>query len=82
MTYQATVEQLYALGHELAVTPSHKFDLVYVRFGLRLRASLQQRGIGLFISPTHGGTGCCKSPTGPASRTKIRWIKNKRLRRS
>ena len=26
MSYQRTVEQLYALGHELASTPSHKFD--------------------------------------------------------
>ncbi len=31
MSYQDTVEQLYALGHELASTPSHKFDLAYVR---------------------------------------------------
>ena len=31
MTYQRTVEELYALGHELASTPPHKFDLAYVR---------------------------------------------------
>ena len=31
MSYQATIEQLYSLGHELANTPTAKFDLAYVR---------------------------------------------------
>jgi dihydrofolate synthase/folylpolyglutamate synthase len=31
MSYETAVAQMYALGHELAQTPSHKFDLAHVR---------------------------------------------------
>ena len=31
MSYQTAVERMYALGHELANTPSHKFDLAHMR---------------------------------------------------
>ena len=30
-SYQAAVEHLYALGHELASVPSHRFDLAHMR---------------------------------------------------
>ncbi|HTM37316.1 MAG TPA: folylpolyglutamate synthase/dihydrofolate synthase family protein [Terriglobales bacterium] len=30
-SYQSAVERMYALGHELAHTPSHKFDLEHMR---------------------------------------------------
>ncbi|MGB6632241.1 MAG: folylpolyglutamate synthase/dihydrofolate synthase family protein, partial [Terriglobales bacterium] len=31
MSYETAVAQMYALGHELAQTPSHKFDLAHMR---------------------------------------------------
>src|SRR5579863_2068832 len=31
MSYEAAVASMYALGHELAQTPSHKFDLAHMR---------------------------------------------------
>ena len=31
MSYETAVAQMYALGHELAQTPSHKFDLTHMR---------------------------------------------------
>ncbi|HVP56039.1 MAG TPA: folylpolyglutamate synthase/dihydrofolate synthase family protein [Candidatus Eisenbacteria bacterium] len=54
MTYQATVEQLYALGHELAVTPSHKFDLVYVREMLAALGNPESRFPSVLIAGTNG----------------------------
>jgi len=54
MTYQATVEQLYALGHELAATPSHKFDLVYVREMLAELGNPERRLPSVLIAGTNG----------------------------
>jgi hypothetical protein len=31
MSYENAVERMYSLGHELAQTPSHKFDLAHMR---------------------------------------------------
>src|SRR5215471_2163162 len=31
MSYDSAVAQMYALGHELAHTPTHKFDLAHMR---------------------------------------------------
>src|SRR5271165_1865859 len=54
MTYQATVEQLYALGHELAVTHSYKFDLAYVREVLAALANPERRFPSVLIAGTNG----------------------------
>src|SRR5271166_4623257 len=54
MTYQSTVEQLYALGHELAATPSHKFDLVYVREMLAALGNPERRFSSVLIAGTNG----------------------------
>ncbi len=54
MTYQATVEQLYALGHELAATPSHKFDLAYVREMLAAMGDPERRFPSVLIAGTNG----------------------------
>lgn len=54
MTYQATVEQLYALGHELAATPSYKFDLVYVREMLAALGNPERRFPSVLIAGTNG----------------------------
>jgi hypothetical protein len=31
MSYETAVARMFALGHELAQTPSHKFDLDHMR---------------------------------------------------
>lgn len=54
MSYQHTVEQLYALGHELASTPSHKFDLAYVRAMLEALGHPERRFASVLIAGTNG----------------------------
>ena len=54
MSYQDTVEQLYALGHELASTPSHKFDLAYVREMLEALGHPERRFASVLIAGTNG----------------------------
>ncbi|MFZ0794888.1 MAG: bifunctional folylpolyglutamate synthase/dihydrofolate synthase, partial [Candidatus Korobacteraceae bacterium] len=54
MSYQHTVERLYALGHELASTPSHKFDLAYVREMLQELGHPERRFASVLISGTNG----------------------------
>src|SRR5450755_1304894 len=54
MTYQATIEQLYALGHELAATPSHKFDLVYMREMLASLGNPARRFPSVLVAGTNG----------------------------
>lgn len=54
MSYQDTVEQLYALGHELASTPSHKFDLAYVRTMLEALGHPERRFPSVLIAGTNG----------------------------
>jgi dihydrofolate synthase/folylpolyglutamate synthase len=54
MSYQNTVEQLYALGHELASTPAHKFDLTYVRAMLEALGHPERRFASVLIAGTNG----------------------------
>src|SRR5664279_1913453 len=54
MTYQRTVEELYALGHELASTPPHKFDLAYVRAMLEALEHPERRFPSVLIAGTNG----------------------------
>jgi len=54
MTYHHTVEQLYALGHELASTPTHKFDLAYVRAMLEALDHPERRFASVLIAGTNG----------------------------
>ena len=54
MSYQSTVEQLYALGHELASTPTAKFDLVYVRAMLAALGNPEHRFPSVLIAGTNG----------------------------
>ncbi len=54
MSYQSTVEQLYALGHELASTPMHKFDLAYVREMLEALGHPERRFASVLIAGTNG----------------------------
>ena len=54
MTYDSSVQQLYALGHELASTPSHKFDLAYVRELLSGLGNPERRFPSVLIAGTNG----------------------------
>jgi len=54
MSYQVTVQQLYALGHELASTPTHKFDLAYVREMLEALGHPERRFASVLIAGTNG----------------------------
>jgi dihydrofolate synthase / folylpolyglutamate synthase len=53
-TYQAAVEELYALGHELANTPSDHFNLAYMRAILRELGDPQRRFPSVLIAGTNG----------------------------
>lgn len=52
--YQSAVHELYELGHELARTPSHKFDLAHMRVLLRALGDPQQRFRSVLIAGTNG----------------------------
>ena len=54
MSYRSTVAQLYALGHELASTPSHKFDLAYVQEMLAAMDRPERRFPSVLIAGTNG----------------------------
>ena len=54
MTYESSIQQLYALGHELASTPSHKFDLAYVRELLSGLGNPERRFPSVLIAGTNG----------------------------
>ena len=43
MSYETAVASMFALGHELAHTPSHKFDLAHMRVLLRATGSSRAR---------------------------------------
>jgi dihydrofolate synthase/folylpolyglutamate synthase len=54
MTYDAAVEALYKLGHELAGTPSHKFDLAHMRTLLEALGHPERRFASVLIAGTNG----------------------------
>ncbi|MGE5207271.1 MAG: bifunctional folylpolyglutamate synthase/dihydrofolate synthase [Chlamydiota bacterium] len=54
MSYDTAVANLYALGHELARTPSHKFDLAHMRVLLAALGHPEQRFPSVLIAGTNG----------------------------
>ena len=54
MTYDFAVSRLYELGHELARTPSHKFDLVHMRVLLDPLGNPQTKFKSVLIAGTNG----------------------------
>jgi dihydrofolate synthase/folylpolyglutamate synthase len=54
MSYASAIEQLYGLGHELARTPSHKFDLAHMRVLLDALDHPQRRFRSVLIAGTNG----------------------------
>jgi dihydrofolate synthase/folylpolyglutamate synthase len=54
MSYQTAVTRMYALGHELAQTPSHKFDLEHMRVLLKALGHPERRFSSVLIAGTNG----------------------------
>ena len=53
-SYEAAVARMYALGHELADTPSHKFDLAHMRVLLNALDHPERRFPSVLIAGTNG----------------------------
>ena len=54
MSYETAIARMYALGHELAQTPSHKFDLAHMRVLLDALDNPERRFPGVLIAGTNG----------------------------
>jgi dihydrofolate synthase/folylpolyglutamate synthase len=54
MSYQNAISRMYALGHELTQTPSHKFDLAHMRALLAALHHPERRFPGVLIAGTNG----------------------------
>ena len=54
MSYETAVAQMYALGHELAQTPSHKFDLAHMRVLLAALGHPENRFPTVLVAGTNG----------------------------
>src|SRR5712692_4841507 len=53
-SYETAIARMYALGHELAQTPSHKFDLAHMRILLGALDNPERRFPGVLIAGTNG----------------------------
>lgn len=54
MSYETAVASMFALGHELAQTPSHKFDLTHVRVLLAALDHPERTVLSVLIAGTNG----------------------------
>jgi dihydrofolate synthase / folylpolyglutamate synthase len=54
LSYETAVARMYALGHELADAPTHKFDLAHVRVLLGALNHPERRFPGILIAGTNG----------------------------
>ena len=54
MSYETAVASMFALGHELAQTPSHKFDLAHMRVLLAAIDHPERRFPSVLIAGTNG----------------------------
>jgi len=54
MSYETAVSRIYALGHELAQTPVHKFDLAHMRVLLDALQHPEKRFAAVLIAGTNG----------------------------
>src|SRR5579864_5500092 len=54
MSYETAVTSMFALGHELANTPSHKFDLAHMRVLLRAMSHPERAFPAVLIAGTNG----------------------------
>jgi dihydrofolate synthase/folylpolyglutamate synthase len=54
MSYETAVARMFALGHELAQTPSHKFDLAHMRVLLEALGHPERNFPSVLIAGTNG----------------------------
>jgi len=54
LSYETAVAQMYALGHELAQTPSHKFDLTHMRVLLAALGHPENGFPSVLVAGTNG----------------------------
>ena len=54
MSYETAVARMFALGHELAQTPAHKFDLAHMRVLLQAMDHPERRFPSVLIAGTNG----------------------------
>src|SRR3984885_1631679 len=54
MSYETAIANMYALGHELAHTPSNKFDLAHMRVLLKAMDYPEQAFRSILIAGTNG----------------------------
>jgi dihydrofolate synthase / folylpolyglutamate synthase len=54
MSYESAISRMFALGHELAQTPSHKFDLAHMRVLLAAMQHPERRFPSVLIAGTNG----------------------------
>src|ERR1700693_2299738 len=54
LSYETAVAQMFALGHELAQTPSHKFDLAHRRGLLAALGHPENRFPSVLVAGTNG----------------------------
>jgi dihydrofolate synthase / folylpolyglutamate synthase len=54
MSYETAIARMFALGHELAQTPSHKFDLDHMRVLLRALDHPERKFPSVLIAGTNG----------------------------
>jgi len=54
MSYETAIARMYALGHELTHTPSHKFDLAHMRVLLAALDNPERNFSGVLIAGTNG----------------------------
>jgi dihydrofolate synthase/folylpolyglutamate synthase len=54
MSYETALSRMFALGHELAQTPSHKFDLAHMRVLLTAMRHPERRFPSVLIAGTNG----------------------------
>jgi dihydrofolate synthase/folylpolyglutamate synthase len=54
MSYEKAVASMFALGHELANTPSHKFDLAHMRVLLRAMDHPEREFPSVLVAGTNG----------------------------
>lgn len=54
VSYETAIAKMYALGHELAQTPSHKFDLAHMRVLLKAIENPERKFPSVLIAGTNG----------------------------
>jgi dihydrofolate synthase / folylpolyglutamate synthase len=54
LSYETAVARMYALGHELASTPAHKFELAHMRVLLAALGNPERRFLSVLVAGTNG----------------------------